>query len=73
MRQLQLAQSQSLLLPDTDLHSAAAMFLGAVQGLVMQAMISGQVEAMAAQAPGVFTIYLRGIARSAPTPKERTL
>jgi AcrR family transcriptional regulator len=70
--QLHRAQIQNLLLPGTDLHAAAVLFLGAVQGLVMQAMVSGQVQAMAAQAPGVFTIYLRGIARNAPPPTEST-
>jgi len=68
---LQRAQAQNLLLPGTDLHAAGVLFLGAVQGLVMQAMVSGQVQTMAAQAPGVFTIYLRGIARS-PLPNLRS-
>ncbi len=69
---LQRAQAQNLLLPGTDLPSAVVLFLGAVQGLVMQAMVSGQVQTMAAQAPGVFTIYLRGIARNAPTKLDST-
>lgn len=69
---LQRAQMQNLLLPGTDLPSAVVLFLGAVQGLVMQSLVSGQVQAMAAQAPGVFTIYLRGIARSAIPPTEST-
>jgi AcrR family transcriptional regulator len=55
------AQSQHLLAPATDVPSAAVLFLGSVQGLVMQALVSGQVQSMAAQAPGVFAIYLRGI------------
>ena len=58
---LQSAIAQKLLPPDTDLPSAAVLFLGAVQGLVMQSLLSGQVQALAAQAPGVFAIYLRGI------------
>jgi hypothetical protein len=38
-----------------------------VQGLVMQSLISGQVATMAAQAPGVFEIYRRGLgAESGP-------
>ncbi len=65
---LQRAQTQNLLVPGTDLQAAAVLFLGSVQGLVMQAMVSGQVQTMAAQAPGVFSIYLRGI--SAPNPTE---
>ena len=68
--QLKRAQTQNLLLPGTDLQAAAVLFLGAVQGLVMQAMVSGQVQSMAAQAPGVFTIYLRGIAAHPITGAE---
>jgi AcrR family transcriptional regulator len=73
---LQRAQAQNLLVPGTDLQAAAVLFLGAVQGLVLQALFSGQVQTMAAQAPGVFAIYLRGIAtsealqHSAPPPTE---
>ena len=58
---LQQAQEQQLLAPSTDLASASVLFMGSVQGLLMQAMLSGQVHTMAAQAPGVFAIYLRGI------------
>lgn len=69
---LQRAQAHKLLVPGTDLQAAAVLFLGAVQGLVMQAMVSGQVQTMTTQAPGVFAIYLRGIARSATSPIEST-
>jgi TetR/AcrR family transcriptional regulator len=55
------AQSQQMLAPATDVPSAAVLFLGSVQGLVMQSLVSGQVQAIATQAPGVFAIYLRGI------------
>lgn len=58
---LQRAQTQQRLAPGTDLTSAALLFMGSIQGLVMQSMISGQVQAIAQQAPGVFAIYLRGI------------
>jgi AcrR family transcriptional regulator len=68
MELLQHAQAQSLLVPGTDLQAAAVLFLGAVQGLVLQALSSGQVQSMAAQAPGVFAIYLRGIAAQQVRP-----
>jgi AcrR family transcriptional regulator len=55
------AREGQLLTPETNVPSAAVLFLGSVQGLVMQAMVSGQVQAIATQAPGVFAIYLRGI------------
>lgn len=64
---LQRAQAQQLLAPGTDLPLAALLFMGSIQGLVMQSMISGQVHAIAQHAPGVFAIYLRGItARAYP-------
>jgi TetR/AcrR family transcriptional regulator len=65
---LQGANDQRLLAPGTDLQAAAVLFIGSVQGLVMQSLISGQVNAMAAQAPGVFTIYLRGLAANGAVP-----
>lgn len=55
------AESQKRLAFATDVPSAAVLFLGSVQGLVMQTLLSGQVHAMAELAPGVFAIYLRGI------------
>ena len=59
---LQSAKAQNLLAPGTDLPAAALLFLGSIQGLVMQSMLSGDVQAIARQAPGVFAIYVRGIA-----------
>lgn len=58
---LQHAQQQQLLAPDTDLSSATILFMGSVQGLVMQSMLNGQVNTMAQQAPGVFAIYRCGL------------
>ena len=58
---LQRAQAQSLLAPAIDLPSAAVLYLGAVQGLVMQSLVSGQVQAITTQAAGVFTLWLRGV------------
>lgn len=55
------AQAQGLLHSHTDVPSAALLFLGSVQGLVMQSLLSGQVQAIAQQAPGVFAIFIRGI------------
>lgn len=58
---LQDAKERGLLAKDLDLSAAAVLFMGSVQGLVMQSMLTGQVQAMATQAPGVCAIYLRGI------------
>ena len=68
---LQCAWVQGVLAPGTDLPAATLLFVGAVQGLLMQALISGDVSAMAAQAPGVFALYLRGLAM--PAKAEVTL
>jgi AcrR family transcriptional regulator len=58
---LQLAQIQQGLRADIDLQAAAVLFIGSIQGLVMQALISNDLPAMAAQAPSVFAIYQRGV------------
>lgn len=63
MALLQSAQAKGLLANDIDLPCAAVLFLGSVQGLIMQSLVSGHVQAIAAQAPGVFAIFFRGIVR----------
>jgi TetR/AcrR family transcriptional regulator len=63
---LEQADAQDLLTREVDLNAAAVLFMGSVQGLVMQSMLSGQVAAMGALAPEVFAIYLRGIAHKEP-------
>jgi TetR/AcrR family transcriptional regulator len=64
------AQGQRLLAAGTDLQAAAVLFVGSVQGLVMQSLISGDVHAMASQAPGVFAICLRGLTAGAGGPSQ---
>lgn len=44
-----------------DLDAAATLFIGTVQGLVMQSLIAGDVARIRRDAPGVFAIYRRGI------------
>ena len=58
---LQQAEKQQALRPGIDLQAASVLFIGSVQGLVMQAMISNNAHAMAAQAPGVFAILQHGL------------
>jgi len=50
---------------DLDAEAAATLFIGTIQGLVMQSMLSGDVERIRRDAPRVFAIYQRGI-RSTP-------
>jgi TetR/AcrR family transcriptional regulator len=44
-----------------DSGAAATLFIGTIQGLVMQSMLAGDVELVRKDAPRVFAIYLRGI------------
>jgi AcrR family transcriptional regulator len=44
-----------------DKDAAATLFVGIVQGLVMQSMLSGKPAATKAEAERVFALYLRGI------------
>jgi AcrR family transcriptional regulator len=46
---------------DFDNEAAATLFIGTIQGLVMQSLIAGDVSHMRRNAPKVFAIYQRGI------------
>ena len=54
-------QAQGELRADLDVQAAATLFIGTVQGLVMQSLISGDMARMCGDAPRVFAIYQRGI------------
>lgn len=47
--------------PDIDTAAAVIAFIGSIQGLVMQSLLSGKAGQMRADAPGAFAIYRRGI------------
>ncbi|OYY75104.1 MAG: TetR family transcriptional regulator [Gammaproteobacteria bacterium 28-57-27] len=47
-----------------DTGAAATLFIGTIQGLIMQSMLAGDMARMRADAPGVFAIYRRGIGSS---------
>ena len=51
---------------DTDLDTEAAviLFIGTLQGLVMQSLLAGDVSLIRHDAPRVFAIYQRGIRRT---------
>lgn len=46
---------------DLELEAAATGFIGLLQGLVMQSMLSGRPNTMRQQAGPVFALYLRGL------------
>ena len=62
------ARQQGHLLDHADLASAAVIFIGSVQGLVMQALISGDIAGISVMAPGVFHHFLFGFARAQDAP-----
>jgi len=47
-----------------DTHGAAVLFIGTIQGLVMQSLLAGDVSTIRRDAPRVFAIYRRGIRRA---------
>lgn len=65
------ARTDGLLADTTEVPAAAVLFIGAVQGLVMQSLISGDLKHMATQAAPVFDIYEAGLRpASAPLPRK---
>lgn len=52
------------LTPDVATTAAATLFIGTIQGLVMQSLLAGDVKRLRRDAPGVFAIYRRGIERA---------
>ena len=50
--------------PQLDAAAAATLFIGSIQGLVMQALLLGDSKQMRREAARVFVIYRRGIERA---------
>lgn len=61
LRLLHLAVQSGGAAADLDISAAATLFVGIVQGLVMQSMLGGQIASMREQAPPVFQLYARSI------------
>jgi len=47
--------------PEVDPQAAATLFVGTIQGLVMQSMLLGDIQRVKTDAPGVYAIYQRGL------------
>ncbi len=58
---LEQGKASGALAPDLDCGAAATLFIGTIQGLVMQSMLAGDAGRMRRDAPGAFAIYRRGI------------
>lgn len=59
---IEAGKAQGELDPELDEGAAATLFLGMIQGLVMQSLMAGDMDRMRTDAPRVFAIYRRGIA-----------
>lgn len=63
-RLLEQGQTSGLFAATLDKEAAATLFIGTVQGLVMQSLLAGDVQQMQRDAPRVFALYLRGLTGS---------
>lgn len=60
-RQIEAGKALGELDAGLDVDAAATLFIGTIQGLVMQSLLAGDVARIRRDAPGVFAIYRRGI------------
>lgn len=60
-RLLEAGKAQGELDAGLDVDTAAVLFIGTIQGLVMQSLLAGDVASIRRDAPGVFAIYRRGV------------
>lgn len=56
-------KAQGELAPEVNTTAAVALFIGTIQGLIVQSLLAGKGWSMRAKAAKVFAIYLRGIRR----------
>lgn len=61
VRVLTQAAQSGAIASDVDIDAAATLFIGTVQGLVMQSMLAGSSARMAPQSQAVFKLYLRSL------------
>ena len=67
-RLIEQGQAQGELHSGLDVQAAATLFIGTIQGLVMQSLITGDMQRMRSDAARVFAIYQRGIAAGNESP-----
>ena len=60
-RLMEAGKAQGELDANLDVDAAAVLFIGTIQGLVMQSLLAGKVRCIRRDAPAAFAIYLRGI------------
>jgi len=60
-RVMEAGKAQGELDAKLNVDAAAVLFIGTIQGLVMQSLLAGKVNRIRREAPAVFAIYRRGI------------
>lgn len=58
---IEAGKARGQIAPEIDPAAAATMFIGSIQGLVMQSLLAGTTKRIRTDAPGAFAIYGRGI------------
>lgn len=56
-------KAQGELAAEVDTAAAVVLFIGSIQGLIMQSLLAGNTKRMRSDAPGAFAIYRRGIGK----------
>lgn len=54
-------KAEGLIAREIDTAVSAALFIGTIQGLVMQSLLAGNTELMRKQAPEIFALYSRAV------------
>ena len=60
-RLMEVGKAQGELSAGLNVDAAAVLFIGTIQGLVMQSLLAGKVSRIRRDAPAVYVIYRRGI------------
>ncbi|WP_334150740.1 TetR/AcrR family transcriptional regulator [Hyphomicrobium sp.] len=68
-RKLEDAKKVGEVVAETDSRAAAILFIGMLQGLVMQSMLAGNIEAARINSAGVFQVFRRGVAAHRGAPR----
>lgn len=58
---IEAGKAQGALAREVDTGASATLFIGTIQGLVMQSLLAGDTHLIRAQAPAIFAIYSRAI------------
>jgi TetR/AcrR family transcriptional regulator len=54
-------KAQGEVAAEVDTHAAATVFIGVIQGLIMQSLIAGKTSSIRNAAPGAFALFARGV------------